>query len=96
MAFHLPTYPTTFSLNFAGRSNQYVFWPGFAESARPGDDLVVVLDETAGTNPVVSRLAPYFRSFARDTLVDLRTRHGLVAQRRLWVMREWIGGWPAP
>ena len=96
LAFHLPTYPTTFSLNFAGRSNQYVFWPAFAESARPGDDLVVVLDETAGTNPVVSRLAPYFRSFARDTLVDLRTRHGLVAQRRLWVMREWIGGWPAP
>jgi 4-amino-4-deoxy-L-arabinose transferase-like glycosyltransferase len=96
LAFHLPNNPTTFSLNLGGRSNQYVFWPGFAESARLGDDLVVVLDESIGTHPVVVELTPYFRSFVRDSLVDLRTRHGLVSQRRLWVMHEWTGGWPAP
>jgi hypothetical protein len=83
-----------FSLNLSGRSNQYDLWPDFAGRARPGDNLVVALDETSDTNPVVLRLAPFFRSFARDSLVDLRNRRGLVAQRRLWVMRSWIGGWP--
>ena len=96
LAFHLPNNPTTFSLNLGGRSNQYIFWPGFAESARPGDNLVVVLDESVGIHPVVTQLTPYFESFARDSLVDLWSRHGLVSQRRLWVMHGWTGGWPAP
>ena len=95
LAFHLPGHPRTFSLNLGGRSNQYDFWPGFAETARVGDNLVVALDEGAGIHPIISRLAPYFRSFDADTLVDLRSRHGLVTRRRLWVMRDWTGGWPA-
>ena len=94
LAFHLPNHPTTFSLNFAGRSNQYDLWPSFAERARPGDDLVLVLDDTAGTHPVVAKLTGYFRSVGRDTLVDLRSRHGLVSQRRLWILRQWTGAWP--
>ena len=59
-----------------------------------GEGDVVAVDETSHTNPTVLRLAPFFRSYARDSLVDLRNRRGLVAQRRLWIMRSWIGGWP--
>jgi 4-amino-4-deoxy-L-arabinose transferase-like glycosyltransferase len=94
LAFHLPSHPTVFSLNLSGRSNQYDLWPDFAGCARPGDNLVVAVDETSDTSPIVLRLAPFFASYARDSLVDLRNRRGLVAQRRLWVMRSWIGGWP--
>lgn len=95
LAFHLPNHPTTFSLNLAGRVNQYDLWPDFADRARLGDNLVVVLDEDGEIHPIVSRLAPFFRSFARDTLVERRNRHGLVSLHRVWIMRGWIGGWPA-
>ena len=96
LAFHLPSHPTAFSLNLSGRSNQFDLWPGFAETARAGDDLVVAVDETADTNPIILRLAPHFASYARDSLVDLRNRHGVVTRRRIWVMRRWRGGWPSP
>ncbi|HKW45917.1 MAG TPA: hypothetical protein VJN70_00670, partial [Gemmatimonadaceae bacterium] len=95
LAFYASDHPTTFSLNLGGRSNQYDLWPSFAEVARAGDNLVVALDESAEVHPIVTQLAPFFRTVARDTLVEMRTRHGLVTQRRLWVLREWIGGWPA-
>ena len=95
LAFNIPNHPTTFSLNFAGRGNQYDLWPGFARTARPGDDLVLAVDETPDVHPAVARLSPYFRSVSRDRLVELRSRHGVVADRRLWVLRGWTGGWPA-
>ena len=94
LAFYTPGHPTTFSLNLGGRSNQYDLWPGFADLARPGDNLVVALDESAEVHPIVAQLAPYFKTVARDALVDMKNRHGLVSQRRLWVLREWIGRWP--
>jgi hypothetical protein len=95
LAFHLANHPTTFSLNLSGRSNQFDLWPGFPETARAGDDLVVAVDETADTNPIILRLAPHFQIFARDSLVDLRNRHGLVTRRRIWIMRRWLGSWPS-
>ena len=95
VAFHLPNNPTTFSLNLSGRSNQFDLWPGFAETARRGDDLVVAVDETADTSPIVLQLAPHFETFARDSLVELRNRHGTVTRRRIWIMRRWVGGWPS-
>jgi 4-amino-4-deoxy-L-arabinose transferase-like glycosyltransferase len=93
LAFHLPSHPTTFSLNLSGRRNQYDLWPGFADTAHPGDDLVLALDESQGAHPTVSRLAPFFRSFSRDSLVELRSRHGPVGQRRVWILRDWSGRW---
>jgi hypothetical protein len=94
LAFHLPAHPTTFSLNLSGRGNEYDLWPDFADRAHPGDNLVLVVDEVTGTNPIVSQLAPHFQSVSRDSLVELRSRHGLVSQRRLWVLHSWTGGWP--
>ena len=95
LAFHLPNHPTAFSLNLSGRSNQFDLWPGFAETARAGDDLVAAVDETTDTNPIILRLAPHFQSYARDSLVDLRNRHGVVTRRRIWILRRWLGGWPS-
>ena len=95
IAFHLPSHPTAFSLNLSGRSNQFDLWPGFSETARPGDDLVVAVDETVDTNPIILRLAPHFETYSRDSLVDLRNRHGIVTRRRLWIMRRWLRGWPS-
>jgi hypothetical protein len=94
LAFYMPNHPTVFSLNLGGRSNQYDLWPGFAERARRGDNLVMALEEGSGVHPIVAQLAPYFRSIASDSLVLLGNRHGVVRQRRLWILREWIGGWP--
>jgi len=95
VAFNIPTHPTTFSLNLGGRSNQYDLWPGFAETARPGENLVVALDVSASVHPIIAQLTPYFGTIARDSLVDMKNRQGLVTQRRLWVLREWKGVWPA-
>jgi 4-amino-4-deoxy-L-arabinose transferase-like glycosyltransferase len=94
LAFYVPNHPTTFSLNLGGRSNQYDLWPGFAETAHRGDNLVVALDESADVHPIVAQLAPLFRAVSRDRLVEMRNHHGLVAKRRLWVLHEWTGGWP--
>lgn len=95
IAFHLPSHPATFSLNFSSRSNQFDLWPGFPQLARPGDDLLLALDASRDEHPVVRRLAPFFRSVVRDTLVNLRSTHGVVTQRQVWVLHDWTGGWPA-
>lgn len=95
LAFHLPDHPATFSLNLAGRRNQYDLWPGFAGTAHRGDDLVVVVEESQDVHPTIVRIAPFFHRYDRDTLVDLRNRSGSVTQRRVWIMRNWNGEWPA-
>jgi 4-amino-4-deoxy-L-arabinose transferase-like glycosyltransferase len=94
LAFYIPTHPTAFALNLGGRSNQYDLWPGFADIAHRGDNLVVALEEVTAVHPIVAQLAPNFRGIAPDSLVTLRNRHGVVTKRRLWILREWIGGWP--
>ena len=96
LAFYAPAHPTVFSMNLSGRGNQYDLWPRFPDLARPGDDLLLVVDEGNEMHGTVARLAPYFVDVRRDTLVELRNRRGVVAQRRLWVLREWRTGWPVP
>src|SRR5439155_7728412 len=89
-----PSHPSTFAVNLSGRGNQYDLWPGFPDVARAGDALVLVVDETPDVHGTVARLAPYFTSVARGDVVDLRTRRGVVSQRRLWLLSGWRGGWP--
>lgn len=96
-AFHLPGHPHVLSLNLAGRGNQYDLWPGFPAVARPGDDLVLALDEVpGGHHAAVARLAPHFSGLDRGELVELRRRAGEppVSLRRIWTLRGWRGGWP--
>ena len=95
LAFHSPGHPLVFSLNLSGRGNQYDLWPGFADTARPGDALVLALDESAERPGSVVRLAPYFAAATPSELVELRNRRGVVTRRRLWLMTGWRGGWPS-
>jgi undecaprenyl-diphosphatase len=95
LAFHVPDHPTTFATNLGGRANQYDLWPGYAATARRGDNLVLVLDESPDTADVVRKLAPYFSSAERGPLVTMRRGSGEIGTRRLWTLLGWRGGWPA-
>jgi len=85
---------TTFATNLSGRANQYDLWPRFPDVARPGDALVLVVDESEETHAAVARLAPYFTSIDRDAVVVLRRGSGEIGRRRLWTLVGWRGGWP--
>jgi 4-amino-4-deoxy-L-arabinose transferase-like glycosyltransferase len=94
----------TFALatNLSGRTNQYDLWPRFADVARPGDALVLALDdpwdgvakpgeEMHGT---ARALVPYFASVERGERVALKRGAGVQAVRRIYLLRGWRGGWP--
>jgi 4-amino-4-deoxy-L-arabinose transferase-like glycosyltransferase len=95
LAFHLPSRPVTFSLNLSGRANQYDLWSGFPQLARPGDDMVLVLDEVPQPHHTAVVLEPWFRTVEQGSLVPLQRRDGgVAAYRRIWILRGWKGGWP--
>lgn len=97
-AFNLPDHPEVFSVNLGGRRNQYDYWPGFTDRARPGDDLVLAVDDPAeGLHPAVERLTPYFDEVIRGGMVELKREadEPPVSSRRIWMLRGWNGGWPA-
>jgi 4-amino-4-deoxy-L-arabinose transferase-like glycosyltransferase len=94
IAFHDPAQPSTFAMNISGRPNEYDLWPRFPDVARPGDNLVLALDESDGPNDVVRAVAPHFADARRGALVSLQRGRGEIATRRLWVLVAWRGGWP--
>ncbi|MFI5228607.1 MAG: ArnT family glycosyltransferase [Gemmatimonadales bacterium] len=95
LAFHASDQPITFATNLSGRVNQYDLWPRFADLAHAGDNLLLLLDETAGPHSTVRALAPYFGAAVRGPVVELRRGNGVVGRRRLWTLFGWRGGWPA-
>lgn len=95
LAFHMRGHPRTFSLNLAGRANQYDLWPGFPHRASPGDALVLVLDDVDDRHPALRPLELHFREIRRGPAVELRARRGVVARRRIWTLLDWVGGWPS-
>jgi hypothetical protein len=95
LAFHLPDHPETFSLNLSGRANQYDLWPSFAVRARPGDTMILVVDDVAGTHPTAGMLAPHFTGMRQGEVVPLARRGDLVKNLRIWVLDGWRGTWPA-
>lgn len=96
LAFYDEDQPTAFALNLSGRSNQYDLWPRFPDLAKPGDNLVVLLDElpVPQTHHTAAALAPHFDLTTQGELLDLRRGDGIVGQRRVWVFRGWRGTWP--
>jgi 4-amino-4-deoxy-L-arabinose transferase-like glycosyltransferase len=94
LAFHLPANPTVFSLNLASRRNQYDYWPGFPESARTGESLLLVLEDSDPAEQVIRLLRPHFRQARRGERVELRRGEGLLATRRVWHLEGWLGSWP--
>jgi undecaprenyl-diphosphatase len=100
IAFYDSSHPTTFATNLAGRPNQYDLWPRFADRARPGDNLAMVVDESTEPEGPVKELLPYFARVERGPAITLeRPRGGVpgppIAKRRLWLLLGWRGGWPA-
>jgi len=95
LTFHDTRHRETFSVNLAGRRNQYDIWPGFMNLAAPGDNLVLVVDNTSELHFAVAALTPYFKTVHRGELVTLRRQHEAVGDRQLWLLQGWKGGWPA-
>jgi 4-amino-4-deoxy-L-arabinose transferase-like glycosyltransferase len=95
LALHTPSHPITFATNLSGRPNQYDLWPGFAEVAHQGDNLLLALDDTDEPHAAVRLLLPYFAGARRGDLVILRRGAETIGTRRLWLLLGWRGGWPA-
>ena len=96
LAYQLPDHPHAFCMCLGGRRNEYDLWPGFPEAAHPGDNLVLLLDESADTHGTVNQVAPFFQGYARGALAPLRRGSDTVAVRRIWTLRGYRGGWIRP
>lgn len=95
LAFHLAGNPFVYSLNIESRANQYEFWPGFADQAKPGDGLIVVLDDSVESR-VAERLAPYFTVASAGERIVAGGAQAVLVPKRVWIFEGWRGGWPAP
>jgi 4-amino-4-deoxy-L-arabinose transferase-like glycosyltransferase len=97
LAFHLPDHPEVFCICLSGRHNQYELWPGFADVARPGDALVLLLDERKEgvVHETAKLLTPYFSSVTRGASAPLLRGSDTVTVRRVWTLAGYRGGWPA-
>jgi hypothetical protein len=93
LAFHGVSAGRTFAMNLGGRRNQYDLWPRFRDAARPGENLILVLDETPDIPPVVERLASLFAAVDRGELISLRRGPDEITTRRIWVLAGWNGLW---
>jgi hypothetical protein len=62
--------------------------------AKPGDNLVLVLDDGDEPHAAIKALAPFFGEARRGELVTLSRGGSAVATRRLWLLARWRGGWP--
>ena len=94
LAFWSRGHPVTFATNAAGRPNQYDLWPRFADQATPGDNLVLVLDDTQEMHAALRLLLPYFHTADRGLLVSLMRGGGVIGTRRVWTLVSWRGGGP--
>lgn len=98
LAFHLEGHPQVSSLNIGARDNQYRYWPGFPEIAKPGDDLLLVLPELpgVGTPAPILMLAPHFDTVEPGEAALMHRDGKVVSRRRLWLLRGWHGAWLGP
>lgn len=96
LAFHLPDHPEAFCVCLTGRHNQYELWRGFADVAKPGDALVLLLDERSPgvVHETAERLAPYFTTVTRGAPAPLLRAGDTVTVRRVWTLAGYRGGWP--
>jgi 4-amino-4-deoxy-L-arabinose transferase-like glycosyltransferase len=83
-----------FCICLSGRHNQYDLWPGFPRVAKPGDALILLLDETAGIHETATALAPYFATVIRGEPAPLLRGADTVTTRRIWILEGYRGGWP--
>lgn len=96
LAFHLPDHPQVFCACLTGRHNQYELWPGYSSVAKPGDALVLLLDERKEgvVHESAALLTPFFSTVTRGALVPLLRGNDTLAVRRVWTLEGYRGGWP--
>ena len=89
-------HPEVFCVCVTGRHNQYELWPGFADVAKPGDALVLLLDERkeGAVHETAALLAPYFTSVTPGASAPLMRGSDTVTVRRVWTLAGYRGGWP--
>jgi 4-amino-4-deoxy-L-arabinose transferase-like glycosyltransferase len=99
LAFHLPGQPTTFALNLTSRPNSYDYWPSFADQARRGETLVLVVDQmgdTHPTHPTLELLRPHFARVRRAETFVVSRNGEVLRQFQIWTLDGWRGTWPRP
>ena len=97
LAFHLPGRPVTFALNLTSRPNSYDYWPGFAERARVGDALVLVVDQLGddhATHPTVALLRAHFASVHRAEPFVVSYNEEVLRRFQILFLDGWRGTWP--
>jgi 4-amino-4-deoxy-L-arabinose transferase-like glycosyltransferase len=87
LAFHLHDHPTVFSLNLAGRPNQFDLWKTVYDTMRPGDGMIAVFDDNPVGDTLGLRVARWFREVKRGPQVVLRRGDAPIAYRRIWLYR---------
>lgn len=85
---------SAFSVNLSGRRNHYDLWPRFPDVARPGDQLILALDDGDDVHGTAKQLAPHFAQMVRAQRVELARGRGVHGARRIYVLHGWRGSWP--
>jgi hypothetical protein len=93
LSFYLLGRPDVPALNIASRPNHFDYWPGFAQTARQGDALILVLDTADRALVVVDSLVPHFNDVADLGVVTLTRGERALSARRLWLFSDWRGSW---
>ncbi|MBC8086610.1 MAG: glycosyltransferase family 39 protein [Phycisphaerae bacterium] len=88
LAFNLPDQPRVFSLNLAGRANQYDLWEGARDELRPDDAMVATFDATTVGDSLAGVVGGWFASSRRGETVQLRREDGVISERRIWMFRD--------
>ena len=88
LAFHLPDQPRVFSLNLAGRANQYDLWDSARDHLRPDDAMVVAFDASTVGDSLAGVVGGWFASAQRGETVQLQREDGVVAERQIWLFRN--------
>jgi 4-amino-4-deoxy-L-arabinose transferase-like glycosyltransferase len=88
LAYHLPGHPHVFSLNIAGRANQYDLWPTPYSEIDDGDALVASFDANPDGDARAAIVAGWFRESLEGPVVALRRGSGEVAHRKIWLFRN--------
>jgi 4-amino-4-deoxy-L-arabinose transferase-like glycosyltransferase len=97
LAFHFPGQPTVTALNLGSRPNQFDLWPRFAETAQPGDSLVLVLGvpRDGEIPPPIAALLDHFETVRAGAVIPLRRDGREIGRRQGWMLTGWRGTWPA-
>jgi hypothetical protein len=88
LSYHLPEHPHVFSLNIAGRANQYDLWPTPYSEINEGDALVASFDANPDGDARAAIVASWFRESREGPVIALKRGSGEVAHRKIWLFRR--------